>query len=247
MTLTLQDKVALVTGGSRGIGRAISLSLAEAGATVFVNYASNAGAAQETLGLCKQEQSQAMGFDVSNREEVDRAIEKIRERAGKLDILVNNAGITSDALMIRLKDEDWKRTLAINLDGAFFCSRAAARVMMKARTGRIINISSVVGEMGNAGQVAYVSSKAGLIGLTKALARELSARAITVNAVTPGFIDTDMTKKLDDEVRTLHLKNVPLGRMGEAREVAALVSFLASDPAGYITGQVIGVNGGLYM
>lgn len=247
MNVALTGKIALVTGGSRGIGRAISIELAQAGATVYVNYSSNVQAAEETLRLCSQDASQAMGFDVANSDAVAAAIDTIREKSGKLDILVNNAGITSDGLLIRIKDDEWRRTLATNLDGAFFCSRAAAKLMMKARTGRIVNISSVVGEMGNAGQAAYVSSKAGLIGLTKAMARELAARSITVNAVAPGFIETDMTRSLSDDIRSHHLSSVALGRMGEASEVAAVVAFLASESAGYITGQVIGVNGGLYM
>jgi 3-oxoacyl-[acyl-carrier protein] reductase len=184
---------------------------------------------------------------VSQSAEVDAAIDRIKEKTGRLDILVNNAGIAHDGLLIRFKDEDWRRTLAINLDGAFFCSRAAAKMMMKARFGRIINISSVVGEMGNPGQVAYVSSKAGLIGMTKSMARELASRNITVNAVTPGFIETDMTKDLDPKLMQSMVDSVPLGRTGSAEEVASLVGFLASEGAAYITGQIVGVNGGLYM
>ena len=247
MNLSLEGKVALVTGGSRGIGRAICLELAQAGARVFVNFAANSQAAEETLALCSQESSQAIRFDVAESQSVNAAVDAIREKAGGLDILVNNAGITSDGLLVRFKDEDWRRTLAINLDGAFFCARAAAKLMMKTRWGRIINISSVVGEMGNAGQAAYVSSKAGLIGLTKALARELAVRSITVNAVAPGFIETDMTRDLDPALRAQHANSIALGRMGEAKEVACVVAFLASNAASYVTGQVIGVNGGLYM
>ena len=247
MNLSLEGKVALVTGGSRGIGRAICLELAQAGARVFVNFAANSQAAEETLALCSQESSQAIRFDVAESQSVNAAVDAIREQAGGLDILVNNAGITSDGLLVRFKDEDWRRTLAINLDGAFFCARAAAKLMMKTRWGRIINISSVVGEMGNAGQAAYVSSKAGLIGLTKALARELAVRSITVNAVAPGFIETDMTRDLDPALRAQHANSIALGRMGEAKEVACVVAFLASNAASYVTGQVIGVNGGLYM
>ena len=247
MNVSLTGKVALVTGGSRGIGRAICLALARAGAKVFVNYASNSMAAEETVKLCPPESAETLGFDVSSSESVDTAFDTIKQKAGKIDILVNNAGITSDSLLIRLKDEDWQKTLAINLNGAFFCGRAAAKMMMKARTGRIINISSVVGEMGNVGQVAYVSSKAGLIGMTKAMARELASRGITVNAVTPGYIETDMTKDLDPALREQLASNIPLGRTGHPEEVAAVVAFLAGDMAGYLTGQIIGVNGGLYM
>ena len=247
MNAALTGKVALVTGGSRGIGRSICTALAKAGAKVFINFASNSAAAEETAKLCPEGSAELLGFDVSNSESVDAAFDAIREKAGKLDILVNNAGITSDQLLIRLKDEDWHRTMGINLNGAFFCSRAAAKMMMKARTGRIINISSVVGEMGNVGQVAYVASKAGLLGMTKALSRELASRGITVNAITPGYIETDMTKSLNQDLRERLAASIPLGRTGNPEEVAAAVAFLASDVAGYITGQVLGVNGGLYM
>lgn len=247
MSFSLAGKVALVTGGSRGIGRCICVALAKAGAKVFINYASNSLAAEETVKLCPEGSAELLGFDVSSSASVEAAFDTIKQKAGKLDILVNNAGITSDGLLIRMKDEDWKRTLAINLDGAFYCGRAASKMMMKARSGRIINISSVVGEMGNVGQVAYVSSKAGLIGMTKAMARELAARGVTVNAVAPGYIETDMTKDLGAELRTQLEANIPFGRTGQPEEVAAAVAFLASDMAGYITGQVIGVNGGMYM
>ena len=178
---------------------------------------------------------------------VENAFDGIKSRHGQLDILVNNAGISRDGLVLRMKDEEWLATLGVNLNGAFFCSRAAARLMLRAKSGRIINISSVVGEMGNAGQVPYVSSKAGVLGLTKALAKELASRSITVNAITPGFIETDMTAALDDKLRGEHMKAIPLGRYGKAEEVANLTAFLASDAASYITGQVIGINGGMYM
>lgn len=246
---SLTDRVALVTGGSRGIGRAICVALAKSGANVFLSYSSNPAAAEETKQLCEQAGGKAsvLGFDVGKSEAVEQAFETIKASAGKIDILVNNAGITSDGLLIRLKDEDWDRTIATNLSGSFYTARAAAKLMMKARYGRIINISSIVGEMGNAGQAAYVASKAGVIGLTKSLAKELAARNITANAITPGFIDTDMTAKLSPEVREAMLKEIPLARLGSGDDIASLVVFLASDAASYITGQVIGVNGGMYM
>ena len=245
----LSGKVALVTGGSRGIGKAIAEKLASLGCRVFINYTSNAAAAEETVAKCKAfgVDAEALGFDVSNSEQVDAALEQIKTKASKIDILVNNAGISRDGLLIRMKDEDWAKTLATNLSGAFYCARAAAKMMMKARTGRIINISSVVGEMGNAGQVPYVSSKAGLIGLTKSMAKELAARNITVNAVTPGFIESDMTASLNEELKGEYIKQIPLSRWGKPEEVASLVAFLAGDEAGYLTGQVIGINGGMYM
>ncbi len=245
----LADKVALVTGGSRGIGRAICVRLASQGAAVFVNFSSSPAAAEETLKACREfgVEAQALGFNVADSAAVDAAFDKIKEKFGKLDILVNNAGISRDGLLLRFKDSDWRETLSINLDGSFFCSRAAAKLMLKAKSGSIVNISSVVGEMGNAGQAAYVSSKAGLIGLTKSMARELASRAITVNAITPGFISTDMTGSLDEKLKTEMLKSIPLARFGEPEDVANLVAFLVSPEATYITGQIIGINGGMYM
>ncbi len=249
MTINLEGQVALVTGGSRGIGRAISVRLAEQGAFVYVNYRSGEEAAKETVAACQAAggDGQALGFDVGSSESVDEAVAQIKSEKGKIDILVNNAGISKDGLFIRMKDEDWHTTLNINLNGSFYVARAAAKLMMKARTGTIINISSVVGEMGNAGQAPYVSSKAGLIGLTKSLARELASRGITVNAITPGFIETDMTAALDEKLQEEHLKAIPLSRYGKPEEIAGAVSFLASPDAKYITGQVLGVNGGMYM
>lgn len=248
MHISLAGKVALVTGGSRGIGRAICVELSALGAKVFVNYAQSKSAADETVGLCAAgSEAEAIGFDVASSEAVEAAFETIKGKAGRVDILVNNAGIAIDGLTMRYKDEDWRKIMAINLDGAFYCARAAMRGMMKNRWGRIINISSVVGEMGNAGQVAYVSSKSAIIGMTKALAKELASRLITVNAVTPGFIATDMTSHMTEEQQSGLMQSIPLGRVGQPQEVANVVAFLASEAAGYMTGQVVGVNGGLYM
>ncbi len=242
-------RVALVTGASRGIGRAIAVAFARLGFHVVVNYASSPEAAQETLNECRAVggDGEVMKFSVGESQAVEDAFESIKSRHGRLDVLVNNAGISKDGLILRMKDEEWLTTLAVNLNGAFFCSRAASRMMLKAKSGRIINISSVVGEMGNAGQVPYVSSKAGMIGMTKALARELASRGITVNAITPGFIETDMTGALDEKLKTELKSSIPLGRFGHAEEVAQLATFLASEGAAYITGQVIGINGGMYM
>lgn len=242
-------KVALVTGASRGIGRAIAIELGRQGVYVIVNYSSSPEAAQETLNAVREAGSdgEVLKFAVQESQQVEDAFDGIKARHGQLDILVNNAGISRDGLVLRMKDEEWLATLAVNLNGSFFCARAAARLMLKAKKGRIINISSVVGEMGNAGQVPYVSSKSGVIGMTKALARELASRNVTVNAVTPGFIETDMTSALDAKLKEEHLKSIPLSRYGQAEEVAQLVAFLASDNAAYITGQVIGINGGMYM
>lgn len=244
----LSGKTALVTGGSRGIGRAICVQLAKLGAKVIVNYAGNEAAANETLALVKGAGADGsiMKFDVANKDEVDAAFEQIKASGG-LHVLVNNAGISKDGLLLRFKDEDWAQTLATNLTGAFQCARAGAKLMTKQRWGRIINISSVVGESGNAGQVAYASAKAGMIGLTKTLAQELASRTITVNAVTPGFIATDMTASLTDEQKENILAQIPLDSMGTADDVAHAVAFLATDKARYITGHVLAVNGGMYM
>lgn len=245
----LVGKIALVTGGSRGIGRACCEALAARGATVLVNYTSNEAAAQEVVSSCvnKGGKAEAIKFNVAVSSEVDGAFERIQNSYGRVDILVNNAGISKDGLFIRYKDEDWRQTLGVNLDGVFYCSRAAAKMMLKSRWGRIVNVSSVVGEMGNAGQIAYSSSKAAVIGFTKALAKEVASRTITVNAVTPGFIETDMTHALTDARRDEVLSGIPLGRYGQASEVAALVEFLCSEQSAYITGQIIGINGGMYI
>jgi 3-oxoacyl-[acyl-carrier protein] reductase len=246
--VSLQGKVALITGGSRGIGAAVAQALATAGAAVVV-CARNGEAAAASASAIAAQGGQALGVaaDVSRAEDAERLMKACLERFGRLDILVNNAGITRDGLVLRMKDGDWSDVLAVNLNGAFYCARAALRVILKQKqSGRIINIGSVVGSMGNAGQANYVTSKAGLIGLTKALAREVAARGVTVNLVAPGFIETDMTANLPDAVKETYRGQIPLGRFGTAADVAAAVAFLASDGAAYITGQVIHVNGGMW-
>lgn len=245
----LAGQVALVTGGSRGIGRAISERLAALGARIAVNYASNSSAADDVVGALQSSgaEGKAYGFDVGDPDAVDASVKQIIADFGGIDILVNNAGVADDGLLVRTSPEQWQRTISINLSGSFFCAKAVAKSMMKARRGRIINISSVIGEMGNAGQAAYGASKAGVLGLTKSLARELGSRNITVNAVTPGYIQTDMTSGMSEEQNDALLQQIVLRRLGEAEDVARLVAFLASSEASYITGQVIGVNGGLYM
>lgn len=246
---SLADRVALVTGGSRGIGRAVSVALAEAGAKVIVNYAGNEAAAAETLELVKQAGSDGViaKFDVADPEQVDASISKLAKELGGLHILVNNAGIAMDQLLIRVKPEELERTMAVNVGGTLWCAKAAIRLMMRKRHGRIINMSSVVGEAGNPGQAVYSASKAGIIGLTKTLAREYASRGVTVNAVAPGFIETDMTAELPDKVKDEAIAATPLGRMGSPVDIAAAVLYLASDEAGFVTGQVIGVNGGMHV
>lgn len=244
---TLHSQVALVTGASRGIGRAIALELARMGATVVVNYASSSGAAEELVEVINQAGGSAIALqaDVSKAEQVDALVKTVMEKFKRVDILVNNAGITRDTLLLRMKLEDWQAVIDLNLTGVFLCTRAASKIMLKQRSGRIVNIASVAGQMGNPGQANYSAAKAGVIGLTKTLAKEFSARGITVNAVAPGFIATDMTNDLkNDEI----LKYIPLGRFGKPEEVAGMVRFLASDPAAaYITGQVLNVDGGMVM
>lgn len=247
--MLLSGQVALVTGASRGIGREIALAMAGKGARVAINYNTNAGAAQKVVEQIIAAGGEAMAWqaDVSKTEQAQALVEKVLESWGRLDILVNNAGITRDTLLMRMSEEDWDRVLEVNLKGYFNCCKAVVRTMARARQGRIINISSVVGIRGNAGQVNYSAAKAGVIGLTKSLAREVGSRNITVNVVAPGFIDTDMTKVLPDEIKEQMQKSIPLVRLGDAADVAGLTVFLAGPEASYITGQVIAVDGGMSM
>lgn len=248
MSFRLDGKVALVTGGSRGIGLATAEYLADRGAKLFLADVDEAGlkTAEQSLKDKEIEVATVVG-DVSDSAQAQKVVDACVERFEKIDILVNNAGITRDGLAVRMKDEDWEIVLRVNLSGSFYMARAAAKSMMKARSGRIINIASVVGIMGNAGQANYAASKAGVIGMTKTLARELASRGVTVNAVAPGFIETRMTAVLKEEVREATMKNIPAGRYGQPQDVAAAVGFLASDEAAYITGQVIAVDGGMSM
>ena len=247
----LQGKVALVTGASRGIGRAIAIALGRRGAKVIINYASREDAAREAAKAVEDVGGQAAiaGFDVANSAAVSDAIKGIAKEHGGLDILVNNAGVAVNGMLMRFTDDQWAKTINTNLGGAFNCTKAAAMMVLKAKdAGRIINITSVVGEMGNGGQAAYAASKAGLIGLTMSTAKELASRGVTCNAVSPGFIETDMTAEhLPEAQRAKLLEGIPLGRIGGADEVAHTVAFLAGPEAAYITGQVIRVNGGLLM
>jgi 3-oxoacyl-[acyl-carrier protein] reductase len=244
----MKDKVAAITGASRGIGRSIALFLAGEGAKIVAS-ARNSAELEKLVAEIKEKGGEAIAVagDVAVTADADRLVDAAVTAYGRLDILVNNAGITRDGLLLRMKDEDWDAVLNVNLKGAFLCTRAAAKVMSKQRYGRIINISSVVGEMGNAGQANYCASKAGLLGLTKSVARELARRNVTVNAVAPGFIVTDMTEALPEKTREELAAQIPLGRLGDAEDIAHAVLFLASDGAGYVTGQVLGVNGGMYM
>jgi len=244
---SLRSQVAVVTGASRGIGRAIAQELATFGANVVVNYASSSQAAEELVSEITAAGGSAIALqaDVSQAEEVDKLINTVLEKFNRIDILVNNAGITRDTLLLRMKPEDWQAVINLNLTGVFLCTRAVSKTMLKKRSGRIINIASVAGQMGNPGQANYSAAKAGVIGLTKTLAKEFSSRGITVNAVSPGFIETDMTSGLQSEEI---LKMIPLGRYGKPEEIAGMVRFLAADTAAaYITGQVFNVDGGMVM
>jgi 3-oxoacyl-[acyl-carrier protein] reductase len=245
----LEQKVALVTGGSRGIGRAAAEALAARGAHVVINYVKNEASARAAADAITSAGGTAelVQFDVADASAIETAVGDVAKRLGRLDILVASAGISIDGLLLRLKDEDLDRVLAVNLKGALVCARAAMKSMMRAKGGRVIFLSSVVGEMGNAGQTAYAASKAALLGVCKSLAREYASRGITVNAVTPGFIDTDMTSTLTAEQKTAMLAGVPLGRTGTAHEVAAAIVYLASEEAAYVTGHALRINGGMYM
>ncbi len=244
----MQDQVAIVTGASRGIGRSVALALAAVGAKVAVNYARSSTAADEVVAEIESNGGSAIAVqaDVSQPDQVDALIKTVTDKWGRIDVLVNNAGITRDTLLLRMKLEDWQAVIDLNLTGVFLCTKAVSKIMLKQRSGRIINIASVAGQMGNPGQGNYSAAKAGVIGFTKTVAKEFASRGVTVNAVAPGFIATDMTHELTntDEI----LKYIPLGRYGEAEEVAGLVRFLAADPAAaYITGQVMNVDGGMVM
>lgn len=246
---SLQDRIAVVTGASRGIGREIALELARRGATVIVNYNSSPTAAEEVVAQIKENGGIAEAFqaDVSNAEQAESLIKKATSDYGKLDILVNNAGITRDNVIMMMKPEDFDVVIETNLRSTWLCSKAAVRAMMRKRYGRIINITSVSGVMGQAGQTNYSASKAGIIGMTKALAREVGSRSVTVNAVAPGFVLTDLTKDLPEDLTSKLNEFIPLGRWGDVEDVAKAVAFLASDDAGYITGQVLNVDGGMAM
>jgi 3-oxoacyl-[acyl-carrier protein] reductase len=249
MSGVLSGQVALVTGASRGIGRAIALRLARDGAFVLVNYVQNHAAAEETLAAIHAAGGQAelCHFDIAKGSEITTAIEKSIARHGKIDMLVNNAGLARDNLLLRLKEEEWDQVMDVNLKGLFLCTKTVVRSMIRQHFGRIINLTSVVAQTGNPGQAAYSTAKAGVIGFTKTLAKELASRSITVNAVAPGFIETDMTRSLPEQAKTGYLNLIPAGRWGTTEEVAEVVAFLASPLAGYITGQVININGGMYV
>jgi 3-oxoacyl-[acyl-carrier protein] reductase len=244
-----EGKTALVTGGSRGIGRAIAAALSSRGVRVTLTGRSSQSTEQTASELSAGSPIplEGVAMDVSSRDSVDRTVEGFLERAGRVDILVNNAGITRDNLLLRMKDEEWNDVFATNVSGLYYCSRAVLRPMIRQRWGRIINMSSVVGLMGNAGQSNYAASKAAILGFTKALAREVASRQVTVNAVAPGFIDTEMTSSLPEDARQALNESIPMQRIGQPEDVAAAVVFLASESASYITGQVLQVNGGLYM
>ncbi len=249
MTSAPERRVALVTGSSRGLGRAMAEELGAAGYGVAVHYVSSSGPADEVVAGIRAAgaDAHAFGADVASPEACQQLIKDVTERFGRLDVLVNNAGITRDTLVLRMKDDDWRSVLDTNLSAAFYLSRAALRGMLRSGAGRVINVSSIVGIRGNAGQANYVAAKAGLIGLTKSLAREYAAKGVTVNAVAPGFIESDMTSKLSPELREAYLKEIPAGRFGTPGDVAKVVAFLASEAAAYVNGQTIVVDGGMVM
>ena len=242
-------RAALVTGGAKGIGRAVCLALAEKGMDIAVNYAGSAAAAEETAAACRALGVRAVTLqaDVRRPENCQKLVEDTVAALGRIDVLVNNAGITADTLLLRMTEADFDNVLATNLKGAFFCTKAASRTMMRQRYGRIVSISSVVGLHGNAGQTNYAAAKAGLIGLTKSVAKEYAARQITANVVAPGFIDTDMTAAMPESARAAAAASIPAGKVGDAKDVAAAVAFLAGEQSGYITGQVLCVDGGMGM
>jgi 3-oxoacyl-[acyl-carrier protein] reductase len=247
--MTLNGQIALVTGASRGIGRSIAIALSHAGAYVVINYRGNQAAAEESLGAVAAQggHGELCPFDISEEAEIDQTVEKIVDRHKKIDILVNNAGVTVDNLLMRTKPADWDQVMGTNLKGTILCTKSVSRYMIRQRYGRIVNISSVAGQTGNAGQSLYAASKAGIVGFTKAFAREVASRGITVNAVAPGLIESDMTARLTEKRRQEFLQSIPLGRFGTCDEVAEMVVFVAGPRAGYISGQVFSVNGGLYM
>ena len=245
----LTGKTAMVTGGSRGIGRAVCLELAKGGANVVLCYAGNENAANDTVAACEAlgDKALAIRCNVADAGEVKALVDTAVKTFGRVDILVNNAGITRDGLLMTMKEEDFDAVVATNLRGTFLCMKAVSRIMMKQRYGRIVNLSSVVGLRGNAGQVNYAASKAGVVGMTKSLAKELASRNVTVNAVAPGFIETDMTAAMPEAAKTATLASIPMQRLGAAEDVARAVAFLASDEAAYITGQVLAIDGGMSM
>ena len=245
--MSLEGTVALITGGSRGIGRAICVELARQGAAVAVNYAGSAAAAEETVEQCRALGAQAEVFqaDVSDPAACQALVEAVKDRFGRVDILVNNAGVARDGLLMTARETDFDQTLDTNLKGAYFCMKAVSRLMLRQKFGRIISLSSVVGLRGNPGQTAYAASKAGILGLTKAAAKELAARGVTVNAVAPGFIETDMTAALPEKAKEAMLSTIPAGRPGQPEEVARAVAFFAQRESGYLTGQVLCIDGGM--
>lgn len=247
--MTLLGKTAVVTGGSRGIGRAIVLKLAEMGANIVVNYTSSPQKAEEVVALVKEMGREAIAIqaNVSDSDAIQKMMQEVEEKFSTIDILINNAGITKDTLLMKMKDEDWDQVMDINLKGTFNCTKAVTRKMMKQRSGKIVNLASVVGVMGNAGQANYAASKAGIIGFTKSVAKELATRGINVNAVAPGFIQTEMTDILSDEVKEAMMANIPMKLLGTPEDVANVIAFLCSDDAKYITGQVLHVDGGMVM